>query len=145
MKWVYFSPINAAQLEHKVEQALSVNVRWEDEEETILLLEFSGAWTTEDYLNAAEEARQLILSKSYRVCLISSFEPNQMLPQGFLIKVYKFQRQIPPNQSLSVVVGTSPFVRSVFSVLQKVTARTGGRIRLVNTLEEARTLCRLSA
>jgi hypothetical protein len=145
MKWVYFSTINAAQLEHKVEQALSVHVRWEDEEETILLLEFSGAWTTEDYLNAAEEARQLILSKPYRVCLISSFEPNQMLPQGFLIKVYKFQRQVPPNQSLSVVVGTSPFVRSVFSVLQKVTARTGGRIRLVNTLDEARTLCRLSA
>jgi hypothetical protein len=145
MKWVYFSTINAAQLEHKVEQALSVHVRWEDEEETILLLEFSGAWTTEDYLNAAEEARQLILGKPYRVCLISSFEPNQMLPQGFLIKVYKFQRQIPPNQSLNVVVGNSPFVRSVFSVLQKVTARTGGRIRLVNTLEEARVLCGMSA
>lgn len=128
-----------------MERTLSVDVRWEDEEETILLLDFSGAWTTEDYLEAAEEARQLILSKRYPVCLISSFEQNQMLPQGFLIKVYKFQRQTPPNQSLNVIVGTSPFVRSVFSVLQKVTARTGGRIRLVTTIEEAKTLCSVSA
>jgi hypothetical protein len=132
-------------LEYKVAQTLSVQVRWEDEAETILLLEFSGPWTTEDYLKAAEEARQLILAKSHQVCMISSFEQNQMLPQGFLIKVYKFQRHTPPNQSLNVVVGNSPFVRSVFSVLQKVTARTGGRIRLVNTLEEARALCRISA
>lgn len=114
---------------------------WLDDKQTILSLEFPERCTMAEYESATRRANEMIMARQEPVIVMLQFADNQHLPKGFFARAYKLHLRMPPNQIASVVIGTSPFVRSTFSILQRVFSRRNASIRLVDSMDDALALC----
>jgi hypothetical protein len=120
---------------------MPIAAKWDNPEKTFLVIEFSGTWNADDFEEATRKSHNMIMEQPHPVCVISVFNNGDVLPKGLLSKLYRTQFMTPSNQAMHIIVGSSPFVRSLFSTLKRITGRSSASIRLVDTLGEAKAIC----
>jgi hypothetical protein len=121
---------------------MKIEVRWDNEAKTIILLTFQPGWAWPDLHRAVEVADQLIVSVPHRVHLIIDIRQAGGLPRDFMTAAGDLfaQGEARPNEGKKIVVGAGRLMRAAYGGFLKVYgSRLNGRAFLfAESLPEAR-------
>lgn len=117
---------------------MGIKVAWHNDEKTILHLQYEDKWTWDEFVDANEVARRMILSVLHTVDVIVELGPK-LLPEGAFSRGKQQADLAPENQGITVVITQNSAVRIILSVLQTITkiGRKGPAYAAVPTLEDA--------
>lgn len=118
---------------------MSIDIRWYDEAETILLFEFQEGWAWEDFIQAGNY--EWLASIEHPFYEIYDLRHASQLPPNIIRQGQTLLRNdAPANLSGVYVVGISPTLKTIMSTFQKLmpdamTARW--KLRLVRSMDDA--------
>lgn len=122
---------------------MSVTIRWYDDKKTILLTEYSGRWTLEEYhrmIDAAVELNQGIPHTVHRIVDFTTAENT--LPRNWLGGLRSNQRRIPNNIGCVVLVGAGTMMRTFTKIAEKLGYTGKSDLRFAETVMQAEQLIR---
>lgn len=117
-----------------------IHVQWDNDEQTIVVFTFDGAWTWQDFRDACDESRRLHDQVSHIVVSIFDLREANDLPTNFFSHVrYALDVTDPPNRTQTqFVVGAGFLIRSLGEVFYRLYgARYGFGLAFVSSLEQA--------
>ena len=119
---------------------MPVKATWEDEEKTIIRHTYSGEWDWDEFNASVSKIETMLDGIDYKVDFIAYLE-DLALPKDALANYPKIAQAAPfthLNADLLVVVtGAGRFAEAMAGVFGKVFKQSGGKFRIVPTLEEA--------
>jgi hypothetical protein len=117
---------------------MSITVQWDNNDKTVIRYDFTGYWTWTEFRQRAQEAFAMTRSVEYRVDTISNFLPGTHIPRDAFIHFQRIMTEAPKNRGVNVIVGASPFIRTLVTIFSRFYAQLGKRLILSDSLEAAR-------
>jgi len=99
---------------------MSINVVWDNPEQSIVRFIYNGQWNLDDFYHALQESRDMMDTVNHRVGIIIDVQNSKLVPNGVLSHGKNVSLRKHPNQAKSIIVGASGFVRTLFDVYKKV-------------------------
>ena len=99
---------------------MPITVEWDDEAHTVIVLDFDGAWTWDEYEASRQEANVLLKQVSHPVAMIVDFHNSEYSPNDVLTHAHHALDTTPINLRHFVLVGANPFLRHVYGVMTRV-------------------------
>lgn len=124
---------------------MNIPVTWRDPSHTILVQNFNGEWTLNDYYETIEATYDLIDMTGHPVDVMVDVSLNPgsasrlIAAAGELGDVPDMAR-VHPNQRLMVIVGGGQFIRTLIQMAAKYAPRMAQKLLAADTFDEARTL-----
>ena len=115
---------------------MSIDIAWDDPEQTIIRWDFGDNWTRTDFKNAFKTTLEMAESVDYRVDVIPFVGRAFNVPQGILSDFSHINRYVSANTGLIVVTGGNSFGRMLIETFKRVHRITNWIT--APTLEEAR-------
>ena len=126
------------------EAIMAVNVGWDTKMEDVILYEFTGKWTWQEFLLGFEREIEMAASldgRRYDVIGDTSEGPN--LPGGSgITHIYSIFRRYPKNWGVTIIVTRSSFIRAMYKVGARVHPDAKNAFIIVGDIDEARALIR---
>jgi hypothetical protein len=120
---------------------MPVHVEWDDSQQSILRMMCSSPWNWREVFDMFEQVIVLTEDAICRVDLILHGDGRLNTPTGNPWPIIRaLSRRIPPNAGLQVVVKPDAFAQIIYSILHSALPSVSARIRLVNSMEEARSM-----
>jgi hypothetical protein len=116
---------------------MSVRVTWLDSSHTVIVREFEGAWTWDEYYTSQKQVSEMLLSVKHNVHQIFDFTKSSALPSNTLSHLRGSGRGMPTNRGRSVIVTQSNFYKHMYQLFDRLFPGVTQRVVLVATLEEA--------
>lgn len=116
---------------------MTIRVSWLDDSRTVILREFEGKWTWDEFYRSQSEASAMLASVEHRVHQIFDFSQAQSLPPNTLTHLRNAGRNMPANRGKSVVVTQNVFYQQMYRILNMVFPAVTRRVVLVETREAA--------
>lgn len=114
----------------------SIEVRWMDDEKSILLYEIREAWTLEQFFKLARQISLMSSAAQHQINLIGYIDPRLPLPSGnFLSSARIALGMFPYNIDLFVTVGGHHYIVTVMEMFSRTIKKP--HIKLAATVEEA--------
>lgn len=99
---------------------MSVDVAWDNEEQSILRYSFAGDWTWNEYRPALQKGREMMQSVSPRkVCIFNDMSQVKRFPPNFISTAHNVIGSRPENMGQAVFYTN----HSVFGVLYRILAQ----------------------
>jgi hypothetical protein len=121
---------------------MSVNVVWDNPEQTVLRYTFEGQWTWDEYFPVLMQGREKMGTVSHYVSIINDMLGTQHVPPAFLTNARSVIHKRPKNTGLAVFVSKQMMFTALHRVLIKFDPLIHANYLLTPTLEEARTKIR---
>lgn len=124
---------------------MAVNVRWYDESQHILLYDFKGVWTLEEFSSAIDEAKKLVEAESItRLDIITDLidsEQQKGMNQGHVQVAMNRSYRILPKEQFYLAVVASPhrFVSIMIDMMRRIYPPMH-HVRTANSVEDAMTV-----
>lgn len=100
---------------------VAVQIYWYDPEQTIIVYEFDGTWTWEDCYVVVDEKDQMLASIEHPVSvIIYARNPSLKIPERALCNLRNLVSITRPKETMFVMVGIPPMLRSLFDTLARV-------------------------
>ncbi len=99
---------------------MAIQVNWENDEKTVLLNIYEGAWTMDDFYLAVQQTNALLDSVSHRVNIIFDVAKSPNFPKGFMGAIRTQSQKPHANNGIMVIVGINAFVRVFYDMFTKV-------------------------
>lgn len=120
---------------------MNITVDWEDDTKQIVRYNFRAVWGWDDFFKAVEQAKALIDSAPGGVGVIMGGETRYMrLPPNSLLHFRSALRAAHPKTRVVVIVTDNPYLSMVIDTLTRISGVSGGKLKFVNTMEEAHAL-----
>lgn len=115
---------------------MGITVEWDNPEKTILLFTNVGDQTWEEFFTAVKQTNEMIRSVPHNVDLIIDGRELKSIPPSAMTNFRNALNSLPTTTRVVGVV-TSPFLRAIGNIMQKIT-----KVGMVSvaTLEEARAI-----
>ncbi|GAB4549906.1 MAG: hypothetical protein OHK0023_15130 [Anaerolineae bacterium] len=121
---------------------MSITVQWDDATYTVLRYTYTTRWTWADYEAAVTSAGVMVKADAQTnqlVDVIADFSQSAMLPDHALAN---FRRSLQSQNAIAfgvtVLVTHNQFMRSMIEVFGRLNRQVNNRLRVANSLEEAR-------
>lgn len=119
---------------------MPILTRWE-EDNRIVIWEFQGSWTWDDYYNQRGAVNDAIREKAHDVHMIIDMSASSLLPKNPLTHGTSAMRQAPINIGTTVYVGSNTILRTFFKMFKQIYSAAQPskklQIHMVTTLDEA--------
>ena len=122
---------------------MGIQVVWDSDSKRSLRFVYTGRWTWDDFFVARTQADALMSSVSYKVDVIVDVRDSDALPPGVLFKMREIiRRGTHTNEGITVIVGASTLIRSIYDTFSKVYGRftVGLPISFAPTIDDAHKL-----
>lgn len=120
---------------------MPATVTWSNEQHTTIYYHLTEPWIWDDFYAIIAEGREMRLRENISVVdIVIDATEIRRIPQGALTQISMMGRRDSingPHVRRIVVVGATPFLRSLLSMVGQVAPKFGNRVRMVKTLEEA--------
>jgi hypothetical protein len=124
---------------------MPINVSWHNEDKSLVVITFEGTLSWDEVQAGYTQAWQLILSQPHTVNLFNDGTRAPTLPPGNALGNFRsIWKDRPANFGMAFVFGGSQMGRALSEVFLKA-IRLEGRLRFVNSIEEAEALIAASA
>jgi hypothetical protein len=118
----------------------SVEIRWDNEEKTILRYVFIGDWTWDDYLGCLNEGRKMMAEIEHPVCVLNDMQQMGKLQPNFASTAKSVISSRPKNTGLAIFLTSNTFFYKVmYRVLAQLIPNVPTEYILVNSEEAAYT------
>lgn len=124
---------------------MPVELKWHDPNQFILRCNLRGEWTTQAFCDAVLAAGRMAreCAPRYYHTIIDASETNSVPPDFFSYAGF-FTANTPPNIGVIAVVGAPAILMQVLRLMSPLLPTVRGRLRFVDTLDEAERLIRLA-
>lgn len=122
---------------------MGIELYWNNDEETVMLVEIRGAWTWDDMYDVLYKVKKVSDRSSVVLGAILDLRGAAVFPGGspFNGTTYGHGKRVlklgEGGTGPIAVVGANPFFRKVFGVFLAMDREKLGHIRFVDTIEEA--------
>ena len=117
---------------------MSVQVEWDNPEQSILRYIFDDGWTWEDFFAAREEALRLIDERGAEVGVIIHMPEHVRIPPNLITHARSLAGRVHENTVMVMVVMSNHFLRVMLQTLRKISPQADSRMHMAQTLDEAR-------
>jgi len=119
---------------------MTVDMTWDDPQQTIMLCKSHGKWTWDEYHATLSQIVEHFKQVTYRVDLVITRKADASMPSGSPMPHFqRAMRIMPEHVGLVVLVNTGGFARALVSMFSKLfAAKSTPRLIVVGSLEEAR-------
>jgi hypothetical protein len=115
----------------------SVEIKWDNEEKTILRYNFSGDWTWDEYLERLNEGRSMMADINHPVCVLNDMQKMGKLPPNFASTAKSVISSRPKNTGLAIFLTSNAFFKVMYRVLAQLIPNVPTDYILVTSEEEA--------
>lgn len=121
---------------------MSVSLKWDNHNKTVLRLFFWEEWTVKQYGELFESALQEIASVKHDVDILIDFRTGEFLPKFDTIPIFRrMMDSLPSNAGILVYVSESQAQRALFNVhlkfYESIRKHQARRLFFVDDLPEA--------
>lgn len=117
---------------------MSITVKWDNEDHTIIRWIFDGVWTKQDYYDVYTDLLDILDTTSHKVHIILDMRAGHDLPKGFISTLRTEQfKQSHPNLGTMVSIGQNPFVRMFVNTFTKIYPPKIQRFYMADSDEQA--------
>lgn len=117
---------------------MSISVKWDNPEQTVLRYEFGERWNWQAFEAAVERGFTLMEAVPHTVDVVMDMRKSQRLPDGALLWWKKALAAAPRNQGQTVMVGSSREVLAAMSMFRRINKRYSGSVALARSVLAAR-------
>lgn len=119
---------------------MPIEVKWDEENKTIIRTNFIGKWMWDDYDTAVDQVIELANRVKDRVDMISDLREADPFPPGDASPhVMRFRSNVPDNFGILVVISSDVFTRKVVETANKNT-RSRNKSIITTNLDDAKRL-----
>lgn len=123
---------------------MAIELYWDNDEQTVMLLEFEGQWTWDDLFETLAKAKKVSDKADYEIGAIVNVTGGVRFPGGTLLNVQSFENA-KKLLSMSggstgpvVIAGTNPMMRTAFETMARISPQATGSIHFSPSLDAAR-------
>jgi hypothetical protein len=117
---------------------MGINVTWDDDQRRVIRWDFDLTWNSADFHYAVEWTTALRMGGTLSADLIIN-HPGNNLPTNIIALLDRTLRQLDETTRI-VIVDPDPFVHTITATFQRLHRKSGQRLEVATTLEEARAL-----
>jgi len=119
---------------------MSLEVRWDNDDKTVLVWEFGETWDWSEYYRVADQATALLDTVDYKVDFLIDMHLARKLPPQTMPHIQRMAfDKGHVNRGRIVVVGGNMLMSTVVNTLNKLYSRKNPSIFTAATITEART------
>lgn len=121
---------------------MPIEVKWDNEEKTVLCFEYKGVWEWDDVFPVIEKGDKMIDEVDHPVGIVFDMTESAGVPKGVFSQTKRANRNIHKHVKYRVTVGANRFIEILVSSYQKIYGAMGGEstTAFASTREEAHTL-----
>lgn len=117
---------------------MSIEIIWDNDEQTIIRVTFPEEWTWDEWLAIDEITNPMLNSVNHKVCYLADMRRTKRVPTGLKLdiarEVLEFRHE---NSDMLVVLGMNQMIKALFKVVLMALSRVRTRIEIVDTIDEA--------
>jgi hypothetical protein len=98
----------------------SVEIKWDNEQKTILRYVFIGDWTWDEYLERLNEGRTMMAEIDHPVCVLNDMQKMGKLPPNFASTAKSVISSRPKNTGLAIFLTSNAFFKVMYRVLAQL-------------------------
>ena len=99
---------------------MAISIEWGNDEHTIIYWVFNGKWTWEEFSDAQRDSNRLLATVAHTVHVIGNLQNGPTLPANALSAYQGFLEHSPENTGITVLVGSSNFVKAIVGVFTRI-------------------------
>ena len=119
---------------------MGIKLLWDNQDKTILRHIYEGQWTADDYRDAMEESRRMLLSVAHPVDLVLDMRRSAPPPFGILPVYQETDHLVPNNQRLVVMVKPGMIMKALNRIIGDIAPKSSANRIVAENIEEARAL-----
>lgn len=116
---------------------MPVTMRWYNDEESILVQQYTGDFGVYEYFGALDELNAMIMSRPVRVDVILDMTEGTLRPTGVMEAIRRASTMLPPGDRLYVVVGAPSSLVTMLRLSQTMMPLALRFLRIARSVEEA--------
>ncbi|MBL8162849.1 MAG: hypothetical protein JNJ61_12750 [Anaerolineae bacterium] len=130
---------------------MAIELYWDNDAQTTLLLEFNGRWTWEELHRTLAAIKKITDAVDYEIAALVDVSrglhilPGDLFSAEGLHNARLLMTLGHDGTGPLVIVGANPLIKTVYDVLHKLDPSALGNVRFAKTLEEARLLLKNSS
>jgi hypothetical protein len=99
---------------------MTVTIEWDNDQKTVLLYQFRGAWTWEELRRAVDEGYARLDAVGYVVDAILDFSESDNFPPNPLAHAREYTSTQHPLAGVTIFVGANALFRSLWAMFNRV-------------------------
>jgi hypothetical protein len=119
---------------------MAISVAWDNEEKTILRLDFAGKWNWYGYEMAVGEAFGMMESVNHGVDFIFNMQTGEALPEGATFYIKRTLELAPNGYTAIVIAHADASTEATVALFCRIYKKLGDRLAAARTLDKARAL-----
>ena len=125
---------------------MSVELYWDNDEQTVMLLEFEGQWTWDELFEKLDVARKAGERADYEISAIVNAASGVHFPGGSLFKpvnlenAKKMLKMGAAGTGPVVIAGANPFIKTIYDTMSSLHKHATSKIYFAADVDEARLL-----
>ncbi len=117
---------------------MGIIVGWDDDNQSIIWMEFVGKWSWYDFSCANREAASMMRSVGHRVDIVADFRQAGSTPVNNDNQALRDAVELMShNHGMTVFLGVDRFTELMISIMQSYIPRMKTKIQMANTLDDA--------
>src|ERR1041385_7428358 len=120
---------------------MTVNVRWDDPEHTILLYSLGGIWTWKELCEATDNGVAMAATVSHKIYVIVDYQSRHGLPPNAFGQFNRINRLMTAQTERVILVGGGSLLLSLHNLFLLITGNSASKFCRVADLKEAYKMC----
>lgn len=116
---------------------MSIEVRWDNDEKTIIYYTFHQGWTFKEFHEVYAEVYEMLDTVNHTVHAIVDLGNTRIFPTDTLREMRNLTFEQHENGGITVIITHSRMAHSLYSVLKSIITQFAQVFHLVHTLDEA--------
>ena len=112
---------------------MSVFVKWDNDQHTIIQLILEGRWTLEEAYNGLDELYAAIEAEAHTVHVLVDVINGSNLPANLLSMRGTIARKRPPNSGITAVAGGGAALRAIANMINRLVNESQPYVFRTNT------------
>src|SRR5262245_51796 len=101
---------------------MPVNIYWDNEEKTIVRMEYVGRWTWEELFTATTQSHTMLDEVAHKVDFIHVWLQSDGMPPSVLVHAKNLIEKRHPNVGVVVLVWSNTLIKAMWTAFSKVYA-----------------------
>ncbi len=116
---------------------MSIKLFWDNPEQNIIRQEFSGRWTSDEYVQSVFTMYDMMRTVPHRVHIIVDMTRTEGFTTRMLAAAPRFHEKLPDNRGLTVGISIPRHLVTIVRVATRVYPRLGRYLHFTDTLDGA--------
>jgi|GEM_PF-4477948 hypothetical protein len=121
---------------------MSIEVRWQDDTQSVIIYDFERQWGWADMFGAIEAAAALMDSVDHKVSVVLELTKTQSIPNINLASMQKLvtaPTASHPNMTYFYIVGAKGYIRSMLDIFGRLFPKAIQQYKIASSLADALT------